>query len=809
MAESDRKLKVLRFIRPVILLISICVAALIAVDYHRQRAALMEKIHVNNDITIDEVKAQVEQYFYYLHAIPRIISHCPDVVTMEEGNSEFIQAIYDDHYDDLMLSEIYVVKRDFDGTHQPFMTFEYGEGDETVEETHDLESEEEEYEVLIDMIRRFDADRSIEALTSSPIQLCVEEQGLIYAVPIHSEDELVGIVAAMAPSENISECIERSNSALTTVLCNNRGDIILCETADQSLQTFLEKRFSVESVGELFAKNLELFGPCNPEDDKSSHHLESSSEAEDAQKHTSTHTKPFALGDKTVTVVSLETKDADSWYLVVEIDHNYELVAAGFPHFAVGYLVPVVIVLMGVLGSLLCRNIHKKYIEIEERKKTEKKLEYTNRKLQSLTEKSALMAKEAVKANNTKSDFLANMSHEIRTPMNAILGFSDLLCEEELTGDQKTYVETIRNSGSSLLSIINDILDFSKIEAGKLEVENIDFTLNEILDSINALFTLTASEKGLTFEVIREGDLPEYIRSDPVRLKQCLTNLIGNATKFTDSGYVRMRVSPQQVEGKGHVRFDIEDSGIGITAEKQETIFDSFSQVDSTTTRKYGGTGLGLAITKQLVDLLGGEISLTSDEGKGSVFSVVIPVGIEIGSEPVMPAAADSQINKQASGTENDKGLTGTILVAEDNLTNQMLAKVLLEKLGLTVTIAKDGQEAVELATSQPFDMILMDMQMPKMNGFEATRHLRDHNITTPVIALTANAIKGDREQCLEAGCDDYIAKPIDREKLNTLLGKYMNNQANTADQLDRIKAEVDNLSGLCAKKVRSQVKPG
>lgn len=601
MTDSDRKLKTLSVIWPVVLLVSVLVAGLIAFNYHWQRAALIEEIHVHADTKLEEVKIQIEKYFYYLHALPRIISQHDDVIAMNTDSERFIQAIYDDHYDDFLISEIYVVKRDFDGTHAPFMTFEHGENGQSVEKTHNLESEAEEYKMLMEVIRQFDADPSLEVLISSSTQLCTDENGLIYAVPVRSEkDELVGIVTAMMEIGNIREALEKVNSNFNTALYSDEGDLIFCDTSDQSFQDFLEDEINKKNTAEF------------SEDHK---HLQ--------------------YDDETLRFVKTEIEDDATWYLVIGHDEHAELVATGFPTIAMGYLVPVIVVLMGILGSLLCKSVGKQIIEIEERKKSEEKLEHANTKLQDSMEKASVMANEAIKANNSKSEFLANMSHEIRTPMNAILGFSEILAEEELTADQKNYVGTIRNSGNCLLGVIDDILDFSKIEAGKLETETVVFSFGELLESMRALFSLTASEKGLSFEIICEGELVDEITTDPARLKQCLTNLISNAIKFTESGYVRMRVSGQQDDGLAQIRFDIEDSGIGISDDVQKKIFNSFTQADGSTTRKYGGTGLGLTITKQLVTLLNGELFVVSEEGKGSVFTIIIPVDVNKESELV------------------------------------------------------------------------------------------------------------------------------------------------------------------------------
>ena len=412
--------------------------------------------------------------------------------------------------------------------------------------------------------------------------------------------------------------------------------------------------------------------------------------------------------------------------------------------------------------------------EIFERKAIEEELEKTNQHLVETTARANDMAAQAEMANAFKSQFLANMSHEIRTPMNGIIGFSDLLADEELTDEQRQYVDILRNSGQSLLRLIDDILDLSKIEAGRIDVEIIDCSLKEILNSIEPLMRAKASEKGVEFQVVTTDALPAQIRTDRTRLDQCLINLAANAIKFTEQGHVYINVSLQENNSESFIRFDIEDTGIGIPAEKQEQIFEPFVQADGSTTREFGGTGLGLTITKRLSELLGGTLSLTSEVGRGSVFSLVIPAGGD--AKPSALSDKDEQTKEATTESMITDNLqfSGKVLVAEDEEGCQILAEKILQRYGLEVVMADDGKEAIEKARLEQFDLILMDIQMPGLNGIEATKKLREEGITTPIVALTAYAMQEDRDNCMAAGCNDYISKPIDQDELRRVLSKYV-----------------------------------
>src|ERR1700722_3453206 len=412
-------------------------------------------------------------------------------------------------------------------------------------------------------------------------------------------------------------------------------------------------------------------------------------------------------------------------------------------------------------------------------KASEQRLKDDAQELEQKNEELEKALSAARESTRLKSRFLANMSHEIRTPMNGVLGMTDFLLGTALDPEQQEYAESIKRSADSLLALINDILDLSRIEAGKLRLERTEFSLQSTIAETTSLFALQARAKGLEFVSALAPGLPENALGDAGRLRQVLTNLLGNAIKFTERGQVGLKAEiAGQTREEIQLKFTVHDSGIGIPSDEQGRLFDAFTQVDESNTRKYGGTGLGLAISKQLVELLGGEIGLESAPGKGSRFWFTASFGKSTrptATPRVMAAKSQTGTAQRAAASPIDASMR--ILLAEDNEINQRITLRLLQKLGLSADAVVNGREAVKALEKRKYDLVLMDCQMPDMDGFEATAVIRRREAGSghqTICALTANAMDGDRERCLAAGMDDYISKPVGLEKLREALDRWI-----------------------------------
>jgi PAS domain S-box-containing protein len=371
-------------------------------------------------------------------------------------------------------------------------------------------------------------------------------------------------------------------------------------------------------------------------------------------------------------------------------------------------------------------------------------------------------------ANQAKSEFLARMSHEIRTPMNAILGFAEVLRRgyEDNEQERREYLDTIHSSGQHLLELINDILDLSKIESGKLEIEQSRCSPHQLLAETVSILSVKAEQKGLALEIRWDTAVPETILTDPTRFRQMITNLVGNSIKFTEKGSVRLAARTEMIDGESKLIVDVIDTGIGMKPEVLERIFTPFAQADTSITRRFGGTGLGLSISRQIADALGGSLTVASEYGKGSTFTITINTGPLEGVPMIEPSRIEESRRAEEKHDSSIRLTGARVLLVEDGASNRKLIMLVLTRLGAIIDWADDGKSGAEKALAGNYDVVLMDMQMPIMDGYTAARLCRSKGLKTPIIALTAHAMRGDEEKCLQAGCSGFLTKPIDMDLL-------------------------------------------
>ncbi len=752
MKAPVRSLWVLRSAQIASGLAAVILALLIVGGYRDASTRIATDAREHNRVKMHSVKSDIEDYLADVYGDLRSVSQLREVRGLEPEEHDCIASILANNNAG-RVSEVHIVQRDTQGNGRCFLTYRYTAAGPVLAPDCPSERDPAEQQALCEHLRRFADDPALGCVISPPTRLEDGESWLVLSVPIRSETALVGLVAGIIPTKGISDELERDNFANMVLLVRDDRMYVGCDDLPSDVAEWFTGQFAQHGVSGFFEH-------CPP---------------------------IFRVGQYTSLWVPIAGPDAHNWFLPFMYDAEVYTGGTRLLALTAGGTAALLVLLAGTV-IVLCQ----------------------------IVAALARAREQAECANRSKGTFLANISHEIRTPMTAILGFAHLLddqvlccptCPEAATCERRQtsarYLQPIQSNGEYLLAIINDILDLSKIEAGKLAVDSVATSPCQIIADVVSLARVRIADKRLKFAVEYEGPLPETIRTDPTRLRQILINLVANAVKFTEAGSVRLIVRYVAHAGEVHradevhqageargageapaeprsyrgprLEFDIVDTGIGMTPEQEARLFTPFAQADNSTSRTFGGTGLGLAISKRLAHMLGGDVCIVATTpGVGTRFRAWVAAGplegVRLLDDPASLSLMSSTMTRAAPQAPAAP-LDCSVLVAEDGPDNQRLISILLTRAGAEVTVVENGLRAIESALAArdagtPFDIILMDMQMPVLDGYSAARRLRAVGYAGPIIALTAHAMPQDREQCLRAGCDDYATKPINRQEL-------------------------------------------
>lgn len=742
-----------------IALIGVLLISFIATKSQTEYEAKLHAYQTQANAEAEFAAAQIGNTFNYIYQGIRTISHLPSIRQLNDNGTnlspdarESIRFIYENMATNVEVSEIYITLADFNPLQKgpksaPVLMFDHHAHSQRTSQLPEIE--DEEHQLILKQMNYFKKNYPLNSsfehlktpfISGPSVITCdntkyaqtmdnADRLGLVFSVPFYdTKGALRGAISAIILNHALKERLTDAHYALINKEHNYR---LTLPAAPQEITT---------------NPGLQHF------------------EADKALLFSST--KP------------IKTTDPQSqWHLWVGYPDSVFLKsdnAKVVEKFRIaGYGLSLLLIVMAAVVWTL----QKRSFEVIDRlnHSLEEKVSERTQKLESLTidlQKSLQAAKEA---NEAKGNFLANMSHELRTPMNGVLGMSYLLAQTKLTEEQNDLVSTINSSAEALLALLNDILDFSKIEAGALQLENLAHDFHNILDKTTALLKPQAEKKGLELQLEYAEAVPTYIWGDPARLRQIIINLLGNAIKFTQKGHVKVSVATQLVDGKDMLRVSVDDTGVGIPADKLDHIFEKFTQADESITRNYGGTGLGLTISRHLVEMMGGVMGVSSTEGSGSTFWFRIP--LECASQSDLLISEDDLPEQQ-----NDANLTpitdAKVLLVEDYNINAIFAEKILRKFGIKdIDVVTDGLQAILRCQVKNYDIIFMDCQMPELDGYRATEELRHkewrNGSHIPIVAMTANAMVGDREKCLRAGMDDYISKPIRVQHLKKVLHRW------------------------------------